>query len=186
MLLPLYIYFIFCCSLSSAAQQKNSLSIGLNTSYFKDWKKIKLNIFNPEINYSHLLSDKYRVNYTINTFYGSNYSQENMKEGAVVYRLIFSNDLTLDYLINDFFISAGPTFRYRREKKSVYFYPQPNPFEFVITGNKPRFNIGGAIKTGYDLKIKKRSFLSFKLTYRIYNQGVNPVSLGVAYGFGYK
>ncbi len=182
--LSMFILFFY-FSLSLAGQQKNSLTIGLNTSYFKDWKKLAFNIFNPEVSCSRLLSDKQSFTYTLNVFYGENLSKENMKEDAVIYRIIFSNDFTFNYLINDFFVSAGPTIRYRNEKKILYFYPQPNPFEFVIEPKKSHLDIGAAIKTGYNLNITKKTFLTLKLSYRLYNKGVNPVSLGVSYGLSW-
>jgi len=163
--------------------QQNTLTIGLNTSYFKDWNRLRFNFFNPEVSYSRFLSNKYRVSYTLNVFYGGNLSKENMKEEAIINRLIFSNDFTLDYSLKDFYISAGPSIRYRNEKKILYFYPQGNPFEFVIDRNKSHVDIGAAFKSGYNIHITKKSIVVFKLSYRLYNKGVNPISFGLSYGW---
>lgn len=170
----------FCLSIFSFAQ-KNILQFGLNVTHFRDWKKGQfLNFFNPEIGFSKQLNDTYRLSTLLNVFYGE--ALQGPSEGKVIYRLIFSNDYQFAYVKNGFFTAIGPTIRYRNEKKILYFYPQPYPFEFVIDPNKSHFDFGGALSSGYDLRITRRSLISFKMTYRLYNKGVNPVSFGISYG----
>lgn len=167
-------------------QQSHQMEIGLNVSYFKDWKSLKYGIFNPELSYSRILSDKYGLTYTLNAFYADNLSKEVKKEGGVIHRLIFSNDFTFDYFIKDFFVSAGPSIRYRNERRILYFYPQPNPFEMVTDLKKSHIDIGSAISSGYHLKTSGKSLITFKIAYRLYNKGVNPISLGASYGLSWN
>lgn len=166
----------------SYCQNKHELKIGLNVSYFNDWKDLKYGLFNPELSYARAVSDKYGLSYTLNAFYADNLSRAVMKDGGVVYRLIFSNDVTFDYLLKNFSYSIGPSIRYRNEKQIKYFYPQPEPFEFVIEPKKSHIDYGAAFKIGYNLKLAKKSFVSLKLAYRLYNKGVNPISVGASYG----
>jgi len=163
-----------------AGQQNNKLSIGFNATYFNDWKRLET--FNPELSYAHLFSGRYGFSYTLNTLYGGNLSKANMKEKAIIYRLFFSNDLTFDYKVRNFTISVGPSARYRNEKQILYFYPQPNPFEFVISPKKSHLDVGLTLKSSYELNIRKKSLIALKLSYRLYNDGVNPVSFGLFYG----
>ena len=161
-------------------QQNNNLSIGFNATYLTDWKRLEA--FNPEVSYAHLFSGRYGFNYTLNTLYGENLSKANMKEKATIYRLFFSNDLTFDYKVNNFIFSAGPSARYRNEKQILYFYPQPNPFEFIINPIKSHWDAGLALKSSYEFHFKKKSLVAVKLSYRLYNNGVDPASLGLFYG----
>lgn len=167
----------------SICQRRHEIKIGLNAFYFNDWNRLTINIFNPELSYSSRLSDKYGFTYSLNFLYGENFAKE-MKEGDIIYRLLVSNDITFDYLINNFSFSAGPSIRYRKERKILYFYPQPNPFEFVIDG-KSHFDFGAALKSGYNINLTKKSIVVLKLSYRLYNKGVNPVSFGVSYGLAW-
>ncbi len=118
----------------------------------------------------------------MNVFYGEALHVQGPPEGKVIYRLIFSNDYQLEYVKNNFFAAIGPTIRYRNEKKILYRYPQPNPFEIVIDPNKSHVDIGGAISSGYNLRINRKSSTTFKMTYRLYSKGVNPVSFAMSYG----
>lgn len=162
--------------------QQNSLTFGVNVTHFSDWSgKRFLNYFNPEVGYSKQLSDRYSISNVINIFYGEN-APTVVKEGGVIYRLNFSNDVTLNYFFNNFSFSVGPSVRYRNERKILYFYPQPEPFEFVIDRNKSHFDIGGTVSTAYNLRINRKSLVSFKLAHRMYNKGANPVSFGISYG----
>jgi hypothetical protein len=162
------------------------LKFGLNVTHFNDWKKGQfLNFFNPEILYSKSVNKDFRLSTSINVFYGESSKLKEVKEGTVTYRLIFSNDYTLYYTKNNIFVALGPTIRYRKERIIKYFYPQPNPFEVVYGPNPAKIDFGGVLKTGYNLSISKKRLLTFRLTYRLYNKGVSPISLGVFYGLSW-
>ncbi|MEJ7822681.1 MAG: hypothetical protein WKF85_10195 [Chitinophagaceae bacterium] len=179
------IFLVLYCQVV-AGQQKNKLSIGFNATHFKDWRKGQfLNFFNPEISYSKNLNNKFRISSSLNAFYGEATNLKEVKEGTVTYRLIFSNDYTLDYIKNNFFVGVGPTLRYRKERTIKYFYPQPNPFERVYGPSPAKVDYGGVLKTGYNVGTTSKGFLSFILSYRFYNQGINPVSFGAFYGFSW-
>ncbi|MGZ5190666.1 MAG: hypothetical protein ACXWCZ_06565, partial [Flavisolibacter sp.] len=83
-------------------------------------------------------------------------------------------------------LSAGPTIRYRNERVLLYFYPQPNPFEIVTGPKKGQFDFGGALRAGYQFKVTPKNNIVMRLSYRIYNHGVNPLSLGMFYHFTWK
>lgn len=170
-------------SVISFAQQ-NTLAFGLNITHFNDWKKGQFfNFFNPEVGFSKQLNEKFNISTSLDVFYGEAPKLKEVKVGTVTSRLIFSNNYLLEYKSNGFFGGIGPTIRFRNERKIKYFYPQPDRyFEIVFEPNPLSFDFGGGVKTGYNFSITKRSLLSLKLTYRFYNKGGNPVSLGVSYG----
>lgn len=183
----LLLLFALFANTDATAQKQNTILFGFNTSFFSDWKKVSVNIFNPQVGYSRRIHDKYALTYMLNVFYGENLSRQNMRPGAVIYRLHFSNDFRLDYsLVKNATVSIGPSLRYRNEKKIVYFYPQPNPFEFVIDRRKSHFDLGGVINTGYNFNLNKRSLVNIQVAYRFYNRGANPISIGVFYGLGWN
>ena len=160
------------------AQQK-SLTFGFNVTYFSDWKKKQfLNFFNPEIGFSKQLNENYWLSTHLNVFYGQGSFANGPQEGQVIYRLIFSNDYQIEYLRKGFFAAIGPTIRYRNEREIVSDYP----YEIDTDPNRSHFDIGGAISSGYKLKLAKKTSFDFKITYRFYNNGVNPVCLGVFFG----
>ncbi|HEX8331198.1 MAG TPA: hypothetical protein VF622_01180 [Segetibacter sp.] len=170
----------------ASTAQKNTLSVGLNITHFNDWKNGQfLNFFNPEVGYSKKLNKDFSISTSLDGFYGESLKVKERKEGSVTYRLIFSNDVLLEYHKNGFFTGVGPTIRYRKERVIKYFYPQPNPFEVVYGPNPATLDFGGAVKAGYDLKLSRRNFLRLKLSYKLYNKGVNPVSFGVLYGWSW-
>lgn len=182
----LFLVMLFSLLTVYSCAQQNSLTFGLNVTHFSDWKHRPLNFFNPELSYSKRIADKYTISNTVSAFWGKAKSEDIKTEGAIFNRLIFSNDITINYFIKSFFFSAGPSVRYRNEKKILYFYPSSNPFEFVIDPDKAHFDFGAAFKTGYNLSISKKSFFVLKLSYRFYNKGIDPVSFGVSYGWTWE
>ena len=167
--------------------QKNTLTVGLNITHFKDWKNGHfLNFVNPEVGYAKQLNNRFRVSTSLDGFYGESLRVKERKEGSVTSRLIFSNNFLFEYYKNGFFTGIGPAIRFRKERVIKYYYPQPNPFEVVYGPNPPSLDYGGAFKSGYNFKISGTSFLSVKLIYSIFNKGINPISFGVAYGWNWE
>ena len=118
---------------------------------------------------------------TLNVLYCKATSKDIQTTGSVFQRLIFSYDIGIEQIINHFSFGIGPSLRYRNEKKVVYL-PQSNPFDFLIDPNKSHIDFGGFTNLKYEIPITKKSFFNVKLTYRIYNKGVNPILLGLFYG----
>ena len=171
------LFTLFFCLSKITFTQQNTLTFGLNVTYFSDWKKGQfLNFFNPEIGFSKQLNGNYTISTLLNAFYGAALHVKGPSEGKVIDRLIFSNDYQFEFVEKGFFVAIGPTIRYRHEKKILH----PYPFEIVIDPNKSHFDIGGAISSGYKLKLAQKSSVTLKMTYRFYNKGVNPVSVGVS------
>lgn len=168
-----------------ASAQQNMLKFGLNGTHFNDWKRRPLNFFNPEFTYSRVITDKYSISNTVNAFWGRAKSVDMKKEDRVIDRLIFSNDITFDYFNKCFFLSAGPSIRYRNEKKIPSYDPRLEFFDFLIDPNKSHIDFGAAAKAGYNINITKKSIVVFNLAYRHYNKGVNPISFGVSYGWAW-
>ncbi len=156
--------------------QQNSFTFGLNATYFSDWKEDEpLNFFNPEIGFSKQLNKNYWVSTHLNVFYGESSLPNGPQEGLVIYRLIFSNDYQIEYLRKGGFVAIGPTISYRNEKTLLSDYD----FELDIDPDRAHFDIGGIVSSGYKLGLGQRSSLDFKLTYRFYSGGVDPVSFGL-------
>lgn len=172
---------------STTNAQRSVLRIGFNVTHFGDWNnKIFLNFFNPELDFTRSLNDKFRFSTALNVFYGEGGQLVEPVNGKVISRLIFSNDYKLEYIHKGFITGVGPSLRYRNEKRVLYRYPQPNPFEIVIDPKKSHIDFGGVVSSGYGLNITGKSTLAVKLTYRFYNAGVNPVSVGIFYGRGWN
>lgn len=159
------------------SQKIDKITFGLNSTHFKDWRSPALRFFNPELSYSRIVSNKYGFTYSVNVFYGENFSRETMKKGGIIYRLIFSNDITFDYLFKNFSFSIGPSIRYRNEKK----ISSIGSFEFHTDPKRGHIDLGGSINSGYHFRITKKSSITSTLTYRLYNKGVNPLSFGMFY-----
>lgn len=177
-----FVLIFFCIPFKSAyAQKENKILFGFNITHFGDWKNKPLNFFNPEIIYSKSLSKRHNIQMVLNGLYSQATSKDIQTTGSVFQRLIFSYDIGFEQKFKNFSLGIGPSLRYRNEKKVVYL-PQSNPFDFLIDPNKSHFDIGGFANLKYEIVMNKKSFFNVKLTYRIYNKGVNPISLGLFYG----
>lgn len=174
------IFYSLCFSCTTNAQATNKLSLGLNITHFKDWKNKPLNVFNPEIAFAKSLQKEQYLNFSFNIF-NSQSSSKDLKVGSIFQRLIFSIDITYEKKISNFSLGVGPSFRYRNEKKILYFYPTTNPFEFVIDPKKGHFDFGGSAFSSYTMPINTKSSIFLKLAYRIYSNGQNPISFGIFY-----
>jgi hypothetical protein len=177
-------YFFIICTLfckMGYSQKVNKISFGLNITHFNDWKNRPLNFFNPEISFSKAISKNQYIHMNLNGFYNKASSKDLNTTGSVFQRLIFTYDLGFEQAVDNFSVSIGPSVRFRNEKKVVYL-PQTNPFDFLIDPNKSHFDFGAFTNVKYGIPFNKKSFFDVRLTYRIYNKGVNPFSIGLFYG----
>jgi hypothetical protein len=117
----------------------------------------------------------------LNGLYAEATAKDIQTTGSVFQRLIFSYDIGFEQVLKNFSIGIGPSLRFRNEKKIVYL-PQPYPFDFLIDPNKSHFDFGAFVNAKYEIPLNKKSFFDVKIAYRIYNKGVNPISLGLFYG----
>ena len=181
-----YVLLVFSfCLFTKIVAQRNGITTGLNVTYLSDWKNEPFNFFNPELGYSKGITDKLSLSSFLNVLYGRAGSKDFTAKGDVLSRLWFSNDFTLDYKLKNLILSAGPTFRYRNEESVLYFYGQPQ-FEVVTHPTRAHFDLGGALRAGYQFKTTAHNFLVTRLSYRLYTAGVNPLSLGAFYNFTWK
>lgn len=170
------LFTLFFCLSEFTFAQENSLTFGLNATYFSDWKEEKpLNFFNPEIGFSKQQNKNYCLSTYLNVFYGEGLHGSEPRRGLVIYRLIFSNDYQIEYLRKGFFAAIGPTIRYRNEQTLLSDYP----YEFVTDPDRSHFDFGGVVSSGYKLRLGQKSSIDLKLTYRFYSGGTNPVSFGL-------
>jgi len=166
--------------ISSFGQKINSVGIGNNISYLNDWKNNPVVLFNPEISYiSHIKKNNF-IRFSLDILYGKRPIQSKI-EGSILSRIIFSFNVAYEKKFNKFGIALGPTFRYRNEKKVLYRYGNPYPFEFVIDPDKSHFDFGAYSFITYDILKVRNNFLSIKGGYKFYNKGINPISTGIFY-----
>ena len=160
--------------------QKTGFFFGNNATYFPDWKKPLLTLFNPEIIFQRDIGKNF-ISISIDGFYGTLHQKAVV--GDVIDRLIFTLKCNYSFKFNNTSIGIGPSSRYRNEKEVLYFYPPVNPFEMVIDPDKTHFDIGinGSLQQLFN--IGKKTSLSIKLSYSIFNEGENPLSFGVFYGW---
>jgi hypothetical protein len=176
------IFIIFCLfSNNINAQKANKISFGFNITHFNDWKNKPFNFFNPEISFSRAISKNQNIQMGLNGLYAEATSKDIQTTGSVFQRLMFSYDIGFEQVLNNFSVGIGPALRFRNEKKVVYL-PQTNPFDFLIDPNKSHFDFGAFANAKYEIPLNKKSLFNVRLTYRIYNKGVNPISLGLFYG----
>jgi hypothetical protein len=177
-----FLFLSFVLLSAQGYSQKNQMTAGLNTSYFKDMRYLPHNIFNPECSYSRLSEGRHSFTYTLNAFYNDRVPNDKTTKGDPVSRLLFSNDFTFDYLLfKNFFVSAGPTIRYRFERIFDHQYG----WEFHVKENN-FIDLGVVMRTSYKINFSKKSFVVLKLNYRLYDNGPGPLSFGVAYGWKWK
>jgi hypothetical protein len=156
------------------------LAIGLNITNFSDWKNQPINFFNPEIRYIKGLNSNSSIDIGLNGFYNQASSKDFMNPGDVFQRLIFTTDITFRKYYNHFSLVIGPSFRYRNEKIRAS-CTSCQPWEYRIEPKKGFFDFGGVAGLNYELFIKEKSFFEIRMAYRLYNKGVNPISLGFFY-----
>jgi hypothetical protein len=171
----------FIALLLQSKAQKTSFFFGNNATYFSDWKKKPLTFFNPEIIFQKYF-DKNFIAISVDGFYGTPNNQK-MVVGDVIDRLIFTLKCNYSFKFNNTSIGAGPSCRHRTERKILYFYPPINPFEMVTDPDRTHFDVGinGSLQQLFN--IGKKTSLSIKLSYSIFNEGENPLSFGVFYGW---
>lgn len=164
------------------AQNRDTFAIGFNLTNFSDWKKRPINLFNPELLFIKELSQNKNLLFSLDVFYGEFPRYQKSEVGSIVDRLNFN--LKTNYLIskNNTSFGFGPSFRYRNEKKILYFYPPVNPFEAVIDPNKSHFDIGVNASIIQTISISKKSSILMKLSYSLHTKGKNPLNLGIFYG----
>jgi len=162
------------------SQIKDRISFGLNIIHFNDWKNKPLNFFNPEIRYSKMLRPNSFIDIGLNAFYGQAAPNDFKDPGDVFQRLIFTTDVGFKKCYNQFSAVIGPTFRYRHEHIRATCTACP-PWEFRIEPGKSFFDFGGIGGLNYEFFLKERSSFELKMAYRLYNKGVDPVSLGLYY-----
>ena len=167
-------------SINLYSQSHDKISFGLNITHFKDWKNKPINFFNPEIRYLKPLNPNNAIDIGINSFYAQAESQDFLNPGDVFQRLIFSIDVGFKQYFNHFSANIGPSLRYRNEKIRVSCTSCPL-WEFRIEPKKGFVDFGGVAGLNYELFIKEKSSFEIRMTYRLYNKGVNPISLGLFY-----
>lgn len=165
------------------AQKQNTLAIGSNMAYFSDWKKSEF--FNPEIFFLKEFTSTKNVLVSFDVFYGEMPGSQKSVVGSVFDRLNFN--LKSNYVISkkNSSVGIGPSFRFRNEKKILYFYPPVNPFEAVIDPNKSHFDIGINACVIQKVVLSKKTGLLMKLSYSFHFNGVNPINLGIYYGWNW-
>lgn len=176
-------YLLIICIIISQiiySQKRETISFGLNITHFSDWKHKPFNFFNPEIRYLKSLSLNNAIDVGINSFYGQAASQDFLNPGDVFQRLIFSADIGFKKYFNHFSANIGPSLRYRNEKIRASCTSCP-PWEFRISPKKGFVDFGGMAGVNYELPIKEKSSFEIRMAYRLYNKGVNPISLGLFY-----
>jgi len=176
------IFFVFTPNTKLLAQTKSTFAIGFNLTNFSDWKKRPLNLFNPELFFIKEISPNKSLSFSLDVFYGEFPRNQKSEIGSIIDRLNFN--LKTNYLIskNNTSFGFGSSFRYRNEKKILYFYPPVNPFESVIDPNKSHFDIGLNSFLIQNISISKKSGILMKLSYSLHIKGENPLTLGIFYG----
>ena len=172
------ILFLIFSQLANA--QKSIISFGLNVIHNNDWKNKPLRFFNPEIKYTKFFKKNTAVTLGINSFYGEADPKDFQNPGDVLQRLIFTTDITLKEIINNFSVNIGPSFRYRNEKIKASCTSCP-PWEIIIERQKGHIDFGAIGVVNYRLFSKTKFFFEFSLAYRLYGKGVNQASLGLFY-----
>lgn len=172
----------FVTLLLQSKAQKTSFFLGNNATHFSDWKKPPITLFNPEIIFQKDIAKNF-IAISIDGFYGTFPEKQKKVVGDVIDRLIFTLKCIYSFKFNNTSIGIGPSGRYRREKKVLYFYPPVNPFEIVLDPDKDHFDIGINSSVQQLFNIGKKNALSIKLTYSIFNEGENPLSFGIFYGW---
>lgn len=177
-----FIFFVFTPNAKLLAQKKNTLAIGFNLTSFSDWKKRPINLFNPELSFIKELSTNKNLILSLDVFYGEFPRNQKSEIGSIIDRLNFN--FKTNYLIskNNTSFGFGSSFRYRNEKKILYFYPPVNPYEAVIDPNKSHFDIGLNSCVIQNISISKKSGILMKLSYSIHTRGENPLTFGIFYG----
>lgn len=170
---------LFCLSIFTSAQQ-NTLTFGLNVTHFNDWKNRSINFFNPEIRYIKALNPGSSIDIGLNVFHNQAAYQDFRNPGDVFQRLIFTTDVEFKKHYNQFSAVIGPTFRYRNEKIRATCTSCPLS-EFRTAPKEGFFDFGGVTGLNYEFILKEKSAFELRMTYRLYNKGVNPVSLGFFY-----
>jgi hypothetical protein len=172
--------FFIVMSAVALGQKVNRLSIGSNAAHYNDWKNTPLLFFNPEISFSRSISKYQYIQMGLNGLYGQATSKDIQTTGSVFQRLIFSCDIGIGQVLNNFSLGAGPSLRFRHEKKVVYL-PQSYSFDFLVDPNKSQVDFGTFAYAEYEIPFNKKSLFDIRFTYRIYTRGVNPISLGFFY-----
>lgn len=167
-------------SQSLYSQRKDMISVGLNITHFNDWKHKPFNFFSPEIRYIKSINLNSAIDVGINSFYSQAVPRDVQNPGDVLQRLIFSADFGFKRYFNHFSANIGPSFRYRREKIRASCSSCP-PWEIIIESKGGFLDFGGLIGINYELLIKEKSAFEIRMAYRLYNKGVNPISLGFFY-----
>ncbi|MCF8342950.1 MAG: hypothetical protein K9I82_18385 [Chitinophagaceae bacterium] len=181
LIFTVFVYFIFTPIKNLLAQKKNIYAIGLNFTYFPDWKKRPINLFNPELSFIREISPNKSGLISLDVFYGEFPRNQKTQIGSIIDRLNFN--LKADYLIskNNTSLAFGSSFRYRNEKKILYFYPPLNPYEAVIDPNKSHFDFGFNSCIIQNISISKKSVIFIKLIYSLHTKGENPLTFGIFY-----
>lgn len=176
------IIVVFTPNTKLMAQKKNTFAVGLNLTNFSDWKKRPINLFNPELFFVKEFSQNKKLLFSLDAFYGDFPRNQISEVGSIIDRLNFT--IKTNYLIskNNTSFGFGPSFRYRNEKRILYFYPPVNPFEVVIDPNKSHFDIGLNGCIIQNISISKKSDILMKLSYSQHTKGINPLNLGIFYG----
>jgi hypothetical protein len=170
---------------SVEAQKGKTFAIGVNLTNFSDWEKRPINFFNPEIIFIQELSESKKILFAFDVFYGEFPRTQKTQVGSVIDRLNFN--FKTNYLISNknSSVGIGPAFRFRNEKRILYFYPPINPFEAVIDPKKSHFDIGLNANFVQNIKITSKSKLLIKIGYTLHNKGNNPLNCGFFYGWSW-
>ena len=161
--------------------QNSSLSFGNNATYFSDWDKRPINLFNPEIIYSKNVRKNF-ILVSVDGFYGK-FPAKQVSETEDIYdRLIFTLKGNYALRSKNLLLGLGPALRYRNEKRIFDF---PPGYDFAGKLNKEYFDIGLNSSVLYIFNTGKNS-ISLKLSYSAFNKGRNPLSLGIFYDWRCK
>ena len=152
------------------------MTFGMNATYFSDWNKIyfvAMNdpiYFNPELTYSKTISAKTRLTVVADGFWGEALRHKEIKVGIVTSRMLLTSSVQLEYRRKNFFTGVGPALRYRQERiiRSII---QWRPDIVQINWDRTeQYEFGAALRAGYDLKITKGTFLSARISYKIFTR----------------
>ena len=173
---------LLCVLLSHSvySQISRKIAFGLNVTHYPDWKYKPFNFFSPEMRYLRFLNKSNAIDLGISSSYAQAVSKDFQDPGNVLQRLIFSSDLGYKKYFDHFSANIGPSLRYRNEKIRASCASCP-PWEFGIEPKKGFIDFGGFAGLNYELLLREKSSFEIRMAYRLYNKGVNSMSLGLYY-----